>query len=130
MKSIKHIISCCVALALATTAFAQDFEPEYVGGYPTAETAERMFEEYDYQAAVQFYIWAYAYLNSPGWEKGCARMGREECSVPINFTVNQLLKVGKQPLQIGAGVRYWADSPDNGPEDWGFRLQLTFLFPK
>ncbi len=54
----------------------------------------------------------------------------EEWSVPVNVTVNQLLKVGKLPLQIGAGVRYWADSPENGPEDWGGRLQLTFLFPK
>jgi hypothetical protein len=54
----------------------------------------------------------------------------EEWSVPINFTVQQLLKVGKLPFQIGAGVRYWADSPDSGPEDWGARIQLTFLFPK
>jgi hypothetical protein len=54
----------------------------------------------------------------------------EEWSVPINLTVNQLLKVGKLPLQIGGGVRYWADSPDNGPDGWGARIQLTFLFPK
>jgi hypothetical protein len=54
----------------------------------------------------------------------------EEWSVPINFTVQQLLKIGKLPFQIGAGVRYWADSPENGPEDWGVRIQLTFLFPK
>jgi hypothetical protein len=54
----------------------------------------------------------------------------EEWSVPINFTVDQLLKVGKLPFQIGAGVRYWADSPDNGAQDWGMRIQLTFLFPK
>ncbi len=54
----------------------------------------------------------------------------EEWSVPVNFTVNQLLKVGGQILQIGVGARYWADSPDNGPEDWGGRVQLTFLFPK
>jgi hypothetical protein len=51
-------------------------------------------------------------------------------AVPVNFTVNQLLKVGKLPLQIGGGIRYWAESPDGGPEDWGARLQLTFLFPK
>lgn len=51
-------------------------------------------------------------------------------SVPINLTVNQLFKIGKQPLQIGGGVRYWAESPDNGPEGWGARLQLTLLFPK
>lgn len=54
----------------------------------------------------------------------------DQWSVPINFGVYQLLRLGKQPVQFGAGVRYWADSPDNGPEDWGFRLQLTFLFPK
>ncbi len=51
-------------------------------------------------------------------------------SVPINLTVSQLLRIGKQPLQIGGGVRYWAESPDNGPEGWGARLQLTLLFPK
>ena len=39
-----------------------------------------MFEEYDYQAAVQFYILGYAYLNSLGWEKGCAEMGGDERS--------------------------------------------------
>lgn len=54
----------------------------------------------------------------------------DQWSVPVNFTVNQLLKVGKLIFQIGVGVRYWADSPDNGPEGWGGRLQLTFLFPK
>jgi hypothetical protein len=51
-------------------------------------------------------------------------------SVPINFGVYQLIKIGGIPLQLGGGVRYWADSADNGPEDWGFRLKLTFLFPK
>jgi hypothetical protein len=54
----------------------------------------------------------------------------EEWSVPINFTVQQLVKIGKMPLQIGAGVRYWVVSSDNGAEGWGSRLQVTFLFPK
>jgi hypothetical protein len=54
----------------------------------------------------------------------------EQWSVPVNLTVNQLLKLGTQPIQLGGGVRYWAESPDNGPEGWGFRFQLTFLFPK
>ena len=51
-------------------------------------------------------------------------------AVPVNFNVAQLLKVGDQIFQFGAGVRYWADSPDGGPEDWGARVTLTFLFPK
>jgi hypothetical protein len=54
----------------------------------------------------------------------------EKWSVPINLTVSQMLKIGKQPIQIAAGARYWAQSPDNGAEGWGYRVQFTLLFPK
>jgi hypothetical protein len=54
----------------------------------------------------------------------------EQWSVPINVQVSQLLKIAGQPISVGAGVRYWAETPDVGPEDWGARLSLTFLFPK
>jgi hypothetical protein len=54
----------------------------------------------------------------------------EEWSVPINFLVTKLIKIDKQPVSLGAGVRYWADSPeDSGPEGWGARGVVTFLFP-
>ena len=82
-KLTKAILAVVAIAALATTAFAQDFEPKYVGGYPTKETAERMFEEYDYQAAVQFYLWGYTYLNSLGMTKGFAKMGGDERSIYI-----------------------------------------------
>jgi hypothetical protein len=52
-------------------------------------------------------------------------------SIPINLTVTQMLKIGEQLLTVQGGVRYWVDTPDGiGPEGWGFRLQLTLLFPK
>jgi len=54
----------------------------------------------------------------------------DQWSVPVNVTVAQLLKVGPQIFQITLGARYWAEAPDNGPERWGARAQLTFLFPK
>ena len=54
----------------------------------------------------------------------------EEPTALANFTVNQLLKMGDQLFQVGGGIRYWSSSPDNGPQDLGFRLQLTLLFPK
>ena len=54
----------------------------------------------------------------------------ENWSVPINFTVTQLLRVGDQMLSVGGGVRYWADSPDGGPEGWGVRVIFTLLYPK
>lgn len=54
----------------------------------------------------------------------------EEWSVPINLTVGQIIKIDKRPVQLTAGVRYWADSPQGGPQDWGARLVVTYLFPK
>lgn len=54
----------------------------------------------------------------------------DEWTIPANFVLSQMLRVGGQPLQIGGGVRYWIDTPTNGPEGWGYRLQLTLLFPK
>jgi hypothetical protein len=54
----------------------------------------------------------------------------EQWTVPLNLTVSQLLKVGRMPVQITSGIRYWADSPESGPEGLGFRAVVTFLFPK
>lgn len=53
----------------------------------------------------------------------------DQWTVPLNFQVSQLFKVGNQPLQAFVGARYYAEKPDNGPE-WGIRFGLTFLFPK
>ena len=54
----------------------------------------------------------------------------EEWSVPINFTIAKLVKFDRQPVSFTAGVRYWAESPDSGPDGLGFRGVVTFLFPK
>ena len=54
----------------------------------------------------------------------------KDWSVPINFTVAKLVKFDKQPVSLTAGVRYWAESPDSGPDGLGFRGVVTFLFPK
>ena len=51
-------------------------------------------------------------------------------TVPVNGTVAQMLKIGPQILQLTLGARYWAESPEYGPEDWGLRAQVTFLFPR
>ena len=53
----------------------------------------------------------------------------ETWSVPLNFTVAKLLKFGDQPVQLQAGLRYWAESPASGPDGLGGRLGMTFLFP-
>jgi len=49
--------------------------------------------------------------------------------IPINASVSQLVVIGRQPVSIGGGVRYWVESPTGGP-DWGLRFNVSLLFPK
>ena len=49
-------------------------------------------------------------------------------TVPINAMVSQILKIGKQPISIQLGGRYYAEGPSGAP-DWGVRLNFTLLFP-
>ena len=43
------------------------------------------------------------------------------------FMVNQMLKVGKQPIQLQLGYRYYAEGPSGGPV-WGLRFTVFFFF--
>lgn len=54
----------------------------------------------------------------------------EDWSVPVNVTISQLLTIGGQAVQVGGGIRYWLSTPDNRPEGWGLRFNLTLLFPR
>ena len=53
----------------------------------------------------------------------------KDWSVPINFGANQLMKVGNQIMQVGGGLRYWAESSEMGPKGWGVRVNIIFVFP-
>jgi hypothetical protein len=69
--------------------------------------------------------WTYS-LNSEStydWEA-------DELSMPVNALVTKVTRVGGQLVSVGGGLRYWADSPDNGPEGLGLRFVVTLLFPK
>lgn len=54
----------------------------------------------------------------------------EQWSIPINAAVSKLVKFGKLPVSLQAGVGYWAEAPKNGPEGLRFRLQATIVLPK
>lgn len=49
-------------------------------------------------------------------------------TVPLNLSVSQVLKIGKQPVSVSLGGRYYAEAPEGGPE-WGLRLTFTLLYP-
>jgi hypothetical protein len=53
----------------------------------------------------------------------------EESTVPMNFTIQQLVKIGGHPIAFQLGYRYYVEKPDGGP-DWGLRFAITLLFPK
>jgi hypothetical protein len=42
----------------------------------------------------------------------------------------QMLKFGNQLVQIGVGVRYYAESTTSGPDGIGYRAWITLLYPK
>jgi hypothetical protein len=49
----------------------------------------------------------------------------EQWSIPTNATVSTLVTIGEQKVSLEAGLRYWADSPAEGPDDLGCRISET-----
>ena len=50
-------------------------------------------------------------------------------SVPLEGVVSKMVKFGNQRVNLFVGLKYWAESPDSGPEGLGFRAGFTLLFP-
>ena len=40
----------------------------------------------------------------------------EQWTVPMNLSVSQLVKMGKLPVSLQLGGRYYADKPSGGPD--------------
>jgi hypothetical protein len=47
-------------------------------------------------------------------------------SWPLHFLVSKVTRVGDQRLEVGGGLRYWAD--DDRQYDFGVRLYVTLVF--
>ena len=52
----------------------------------------------------------------------------DQWTVPLNLFVSQILKIGKQPVSIQLGGRYYVEGPSGHP-NWGLRLNFTLLYP-
>jgi hypothetical protein len=50
--------------------------------------------------------------------------------VPVNVAVAKLVKLGKLPVSLQAGLGRWLTSPDTGADGWRFRLQANVVLPK
>lgn len=56
--------------------------------------------------------------------------GENERFVPVQALAAKIVRIGKQRVSLQAGLRYWADSPDSGPDGWGARVAVVLLPPK
>mgnify|MGYP000167650306 CR=1 FL=1 len=54
----------------------------------------------------------------------------EQWTVPLDFLAAKVFKIGRQPAQLQAGPRYFADSPAAGPHNWGFRINFVLMYPR
>lgn len=54
----------------------------------------------------------------------------EAMSVPINAAVSKLVFAGDVPINLQAGVGYWAQAPDEGAEGLRFRLHAQVVLPR
>jgi len=102
--------------ALANHLWALEDDPKT----PTNATFVQPFVAYSTENA-----WTYSLQSEStyDWET-------ESWSVPLNASVSKLVVLGGKPVNLQAGVGNWLESPDGGPEDWRFRLQVQFVFTK
>jgi hypothetical protein len=51
-------------------------------------------------------------------------------SVPVNISFSKLVRFGRLPVSLQAGVGYWLESPATGPEGMRFRLAAIVVLPR
>jgi len=68
---------------------------------------------------------SFAPVITANWE---AESG-QKWTIPLGLSIGQIMKFGKQPVNLQVGGYYNVERPDNGSR-WQLRLQLVLLFPK
>ena len=53
----------------------------------------------------------------------------EQWSVPVNVAASKLVKIGPLPVSLQAGVGYWVDAPDAGPEGFVSASRPMLCYP-
>jgi len=53
----------------------------------------------------------------------------QKWTIPLGLSIGQIMKFGKQPVNLQLGAFYNVERPDNAAK-WTVRTQIVFLFPK
>ncbi|PHS32859.1 MAG: hypothetical protein COA92_05805 [Sulfurovum sp.] len=93
------------------------------GGFDISNTFVQPFFTYTTPSAMSVSLMTETTYN---WEASDGN----EWTVPLFMMVTQVGKIGNQLISYGAGIKYYAQSPDSGPQGWGARFVFTMMFPK
>lgn len=82
------------------------------------------FINYNFPAAPGRYL-SFSPIITADWEAD----GGQRWTVPLGLSIGQIMKFGKQPVNLQAGAYYNVERPDFASR-WQVRLQVQLLFPK
>jgi hypothetical protein len=94
----------------------------FAGSTDVSNTLLQPFFTYTTSNAVSYSIASDTTYN---WESPSS----DRFTVPLIAMVSKVFSVGKQSISLGIGAKYYLQSPNNGPEGFGARFMMTFLFP-
>lgn len=100
------------------------FQSWSMGGVATSGTANNLYGQ-PFIAYVTSDAWTYSLNFQPNYNYDAHRTAN-----PANFTISKLEYFDKLPAQFTVGVRYNVSSIPGGPQGWGARAGVTFVFPK
>jgi hypothetical protein len=83
------------------------------------------FVNYNFPKSPGRYL-SFSPIITANWE---ATQNKNKWVVPLGIAVGQMMKFGKQPVNLLAGAYYNVIRPDNAP-NWNIRLQLALMFPE
>jgi hypothetical protein len=74
------------------------------------------------------------FLPGGGWSYGSAPIMNydwksKEWTIPLNFTVDKTVMLGKMPLKIGLDLNYYVEQPDLFGPEWMIGLSFTPVVP-
>ncbi|MNZ43746.1 hypothetical protein D3C78_613560 [compost metagenome] len=106
----RHWLLSALTVAVALSSSVQANQPASTAGpefafeasnYPTRETSQRLYDELDYQRAVQAYIWGQPLVGLAAMAEGARRIGVQPMELFVfdkGLQVNQALQTGNDDV--------------------------------
>lgn len=82
------------------------------------------FVNYNFPEAPGRYL-QFSPIITANWEASSG----QQWTVPLGLGIGQIMRFGKQPVNLSASAYYNVERPDDAAR-WQLRLQVQFLFPK